>query len=123
MPSSLSYTDPHTSLSGLLNHFSSSVNDHSDSWITVEKSKVWPRELQFYKSAKVKDKQLRRQLCVEYVHEDGVHAGVLRGDFFEKVLTEVDHKLLEGNEVSRLPKTGLEPLPNPSYMLLKTAHQ
>ena len=75
VPSSLSDTDPHTSLSGLLDHFSSSVNDHSDSWITVEKSKVWPRVLQFYKSAKVKHKQLRRQLCVEYVHEDGVDAG------------------------------------------------
>ena len=31
---------------------------------------------------------------------------------------EVNDKLLEGNEFSRLPKTGSEPLPIPSYTLL-----
>ena len=112
VPPSLSDTDTHTSLSGLLDYFSSSVIDDCDSWITVEKGKVWPRALQFYKSAKVKEKRLRGRLCVEYVDEDGVDAGALRGDFFEKLLTELDEKLFEGNKFSRLPKKdgGLEQL-------------
>ena len=37
-----------------------------------------------YKSAKFKEKRLRGRVCVEYVDDEGMDAGAIRGDFFEK---------------------------------------
>jgi hypothetical protein len=56
--STSSLSDTHSSLSELLEYFSSSVIDDFDSWITAEKE-IWPRAVQFYKTAKVKEKRLR----------------------------------------------------------------
>ena len=57
--------------------------------------------MQFYKTAKVKEKRLRGRLCIEYADNDGVDAGALRGDFLEKLMIAVDEKLFEGNSVRR----------------------
>jgi hypothetical protein len=69
--------------------------------LIAEKEKIWPRAVQFYKTAKVKEKRLRGRLCIEYVDDDGVDAG---GDFFEKLMIAVDERLFEGNNFRRLPK-------------------
>ena len=101
-----------SSVSSLISYFASAVVEDYDCWITVEKDKVWQRAMQFYKSAKFKNKRLRGRVCVEYVDDDGVDAGALRGDFFEKVITELNQKLFEGNQFCRLPKKdpGMEQL-------------
>ena len=101
-----------SSVSALITYFASAVVEDYDSWITAEKEKVWPRAIQFYKSAKFKEKRLRGRVCIEYVDEEGIDAGAIRGDFFEKVITELNQKLFEGNEFSRLPKKdqGMEQL-------------
>ena len=88
-----SSSDTYSSLSELLEYFSSSVINDYDSWITTEKDKVWSRAVQFYKTAKVKEKRLQGRVCIEYVDDDGVDAGALCGDFFEKVMTALNEKL------------------------------
>ena len=95
-----------------MEYFSSSVIDDFDSWITTEKEKVWPRAVQFYKTAKAKEKRLRRRLCIEYADNDGVDAGALRGDFLENMMIAVDEKLFGGDSFRRLPKKdgGMEQL-------------
>ena len=103
--STSSSSDTHSSLSELLEYFSSSVIDDFDSWITTE-MEIWPRAMQFYKTAKVKEKRLRGRLCIEYADDDGVDAGALCGDFLEKLMIAVDKKLFEGNSFCRLSKDG-----------------
>ena len=98
--STSSSSDTHSSLSELLEYFSSSVIDDFDSWITTE-MEIWPRAMQFYKTAKVKEKRLRGRLCIEYADDDGVDAGALCGDFLEKLMIAVDEKLFEGNSFRR----------------------
>lgn len=111
-PSTSSLSDTYSSLSELLEYFSSSVIDDYDSWITTEKDKVWSRAVQFYKTTKVKEKRLRGRVCIEYVDDDGVDAGALRGDFFEKLMTALNEKLFEGDDFRKLPKKdgGMEQL-------------
>ena len=101
-PSTSSLCDSFSPLSKLLEYFSSVIDDY-DSWITTEKDKVWSRAVQFYKTAKVKEKRLRGRVCIEYV-DDGVDAGALCGDFFEKLLITLDDKLFEDDDFRRLPK-------------------
>ena len=43
-------------------------------------------------------------LVVEFVGEEGVDAGAIRGDFFEQLMVEIDNQLFEGDHFRRILK-------------------
>ena len=92
------------SLDYLLSSYASTViEEFRDVWISVEKDRVWQRAIHFYKCAKAHPEKLSGQLAVEYVGQTGVDAGAIRGDFLEKMMTNLDRNLFEGNPYRQLP--------------------
>lgn len=101
---SLESTSSEKTLDHLLSSYASiMIEECRDVWISVEKERVWQRAIHFYKCAKSHPEKLSGQLAVEYVGQTGIDAGAIRGDFLEKMMTDLDRKLFEGNPYRRLP--------------------
>ena len=71
----------------------------------IIRSKLWRQALAFYENSELCSRKLRYTLIIEFNGEEGVDGGVLRHEFFDCLLSEVNSRLFEGNDRCRLPKT------------------
>ena len=72
--------------------------------LTIDRERVWRTALGFYKGCMKNPGQLRREVRIEFEREEGVDAGALRNEFYALLMRELDDKLFEGCEMSRLPR-------------------
>lgn len=94
----------------VLNKLSNQVIDQSSEYsISVNRitaNSLWLPAMSFYKGALVHPNKLRRQLLVSFSEtgEIGADSGALRKEFFEDTLKEMNVRLFDGEECTRIPK-------------------
>ena len=72
--------------------------------VTVRRGRLWRDALSFYKNSLHSLDRLKHELRIEFRGEEGIDAGALRREFFESLLKELNNRLFEGEDSSRLPK-------------------
>ena len=84
------------------------IDASRDTFLTLNRQELWQRATCFYKATKNSPEELGRNLVVVLEEEEGIHAGALRGYFFEQLMKEVNKRLFEGSIFQRVPKKGTE---------------
>lgn len=75
----------------------------SEFTLTVARDSIWMGALRFYKMALSEKQKLWQGLAIIFEGEEGLDAGALKTEFFELLLTEVQLRLFEGPDESKVP--------------------
>ena len=80
--------------------------------LVVNRDEIWKCALTFYKTAQVNPQRLTLNLQIEFEGsgELGLDGGALRAEFFQLLFTEVNWRLFEGEENTRVPRKGCDNL-------------
>ena len=91
----------------LKEHATKYIDFFDDYVINTSRSCVWNSAQTFYKKALRDNQLLSKNLIIRFSGEEGVDAGALRNEFFEKVLQVINDNYFEGRQTKRLPKCHL----------------
>ena len=75
----------------------------SDFTLAVTRDELWMGALRFYKTALIETEKLWQPLAIIFQGEEGLDGGALKTEFFELLLKEIQLRLFEGPEVSKVP--------------------
>lgn len=94
-----------TSVSTILSDAAHLLIDEDDEYfMTTNRACMWNKAQIFYKRAMHDPSLLRKGLVISFSGEEGIDAGALRLEFFEKILLEVNEEYFEGDMQRRVPK-------------------
>ena len=75
----------------------------SDFTLAVKRDELWMGALRFYKIAIKETEKLWQPLAIIFQEEEGLDAGALKTEFFELLLKEIQKRLFEGRDESKVP--------------------
>ena len=75
----------------------------SDFTLAVKRDELWMGALRFYKIAIKETEKLWQPLAIIFQEEEGLDAGALKTEFFELLLKEIQLRLFEGPDESKVP--------------------
>ena len=75
----------------------------SDFTLTIKRDELWMGALRFYKTALTERERLWQGLAIIFQGEEGLDGGALKTEFFELLLKEIQLRLFEGPDESKVP--------------------
>ena len=96
------YTVYHANADSLVKALASKVQGN-DYVLTVERDEIWKGALVFYKKSLVDQDKLWTNLVINFKGEEGLDGGAIKAKFFELLLQQIQMRLFEGDEYSKIP--------------------
>ena len=91
------------SVESLVADFSSNKDDNESYTLCIDREELWRGTLAFYKKALSEKTLLLKDLIIVFKGEEDLGAGAMKVEYFELLLTEIQQRLFEGTESSKLP--------------------
>ena len=91
------------SVESLVADFSSNKDDNESYTLCIDREELWRGTLAFYKKALSDKTLLLKDLIIVFKGEEDLGAGAMKVEYFELLLTEIQQRLFEGTESSKLP--------------------
>ena len=97
--------DPVTydSIESLVEDFSSNKDNDKSYTLCIDREELWRGALGFYKKALSDKTLLLKDLIIVFKGEEGLDAGAMKVEYFELLLTEIQQRLFEGSQSSKVP--------------------